>query len=663
MLTIKKLSKNYVLSKEAIEKVLKDISLEIPQGEFLAIYGPSGCGKSTLLNIIGGLDQKYEGDVSFQTQRLKNMSEVQLARYRKENIGFVFQNFNLISHISILENILIPLKLNKETKNAEAKALSLLADVGLADFAKKKPAQLSGGQKQRVAIARALVNNPSILIADEPTGALDSESQNVVLDILRKLADKGKTVIVVTHNDEVVKYADRIIHLKDGKIIDEKIMTKVKEAVTEEVQNRYHFTFLKALKIAVSNFKQRKFRNFLVSLGTSIGLTGILLSLGLGAGIVTKINADMNSGKVPTQIQIMPQAEKKGSGILNIDDVNEIKKIVGQENIKYFELPFNITVNKFQIDTHVLDTKDEFPAYAQIKSHYSTTDISVSANTESQLVAGELLKDVNETGISITTQMIDDFNAADNTNMKPSDLIGKKIAFEIIQQLPDGSGMKKVMHETVIKRVLKSEKQKAEENSFMSIAEMDSVIKQHGLQKNTATAVLQLNDPNKNKEISDKLNNTKKYVALSSQGIFDIVIQFIKIIQGLLAFMSSQAVIVAVVMIGIVLYISVIERTREIGVLKAVGYKNFFVAQIFLGEAFLINAIANICGIIFAFSIGSLINYIVSNFITGIGNVYEMQINIVLLVFAISTMLTLLAAIIPSRKAIKLDPATSLRYE
>ena len=221
ILTIDHISKYYNLDGTNPERALNDVTLEIAPGKITAIYGPSGCGKTSLLSIISGLDSQYQGNLYFKNQNMRDFSERDLTYFRKAHIGFVFQNFNLISHQSVLENVKMPLYVKNMTDKEMVKiAERELSRLGIGDFIKKNVKQLSGGQKQRVAIARALVNNPEMIVADEPTGSLDSQSQENVLEIFKELAEAGKTVIIVTHNPEVADYADVVIKMKDGEVVE-----------------------------------------------------------------------------------------------------------------------------------------------------------------------------------------------------------------------------------------------------------------------------------------------------------------------------------------------------------------------------------------------------------------------------------------------------------
>ena len=222
ILSIKNISKFYVLDGNNKEQALRNINLKIAEGKITAIYGPSGCGKTSLLNIISGLDREYEGILDFKGESLKELSEVELTQFRKDNIGFVFQSFNLIPHQSVLDNVKLPLYVKDlSDKEMTRIAQEQLHNLGMEPFMAKNVKQLSGGQKQRVAIARALVNQPDMIVADEPTGSLDSQSQEIVLEVFKNLAQAGKTVLIVTHNPEVTEYADVIIKMKDGEVVEE----------------------------------------------------------------------------------------------------------------------------------------------------------------------------------------------------------------------------------------------------------------------------------------------------------------------------------------------------------------------------------------------------------------------------------------------------------
>jgi len=220
MISIKGLSKAYGSVDTSLLVVLKNITLNIQQGEFVAIMGPSGSGKSTLLNVIGCLDTFDAGEYQFNKQSVKQLDKDALAEHRLKNMGFVFQSFNLIPQLTALENVELPMLYTRTKKlKRQELATNRLTELGLADRTTHKPNELSGGQQQRVAIARALINDPAVLIADEPTGSLDTENGLDIMNLFQSLNRAGKTIVMVTHEDEIAAFATRVILMRDGKIV------------------------------------------------------------------------------------------------------------------------------------------------------------------------------------------------------------------------------------------------------------------------------------------------------------------------------------------------------------------------------------------------------------------------------------------------------------
>ena len=288
MLQIRDICKEYRTG-SLVQKALDKVSLNLRDNEFVAILGPSGSGKTTLLNIIGGLDRYDSGDLVINGISTKKYRDRDWDSYRNHTIGFVFQSYNLIPHQTILANVELALTISGIGKSERRRrARQALAQVGLGEQVHKKPNQLSGGQMQRVAIARALVNDPDILLADEPTGALDSETSVQVMELLKEVAS-DRLVVMVTHNPELAQeYATRIVNLKDGKIIsdsDEYVIREKMEPPEHRNMGKASMSFFTALSLSFNNLKTKKARTLLTAFAGSIGIIGIALILSLSTGV------------------------------------------------------------------------------------------------------------------------------------------------------------------------------------------------------------------------------------------------------------------------------------------------------------------------------------------------------------------------------------------
>lgn len=292
MLKLKNIKKTYVSGDEKVE-ALKGINIEFRKSEFVSILGQSGCGKTTLLNIIGGLDRYTSGDLIINGKSTKDFKDRDWDAYRNYSVGFVFQSYNLIGHQTVLSNVELALTISGVSrKERKQRAIKALEEVGLKEQIHKRPNQLSGGQMQRVAIARALVNNPDIILADEPTGALDTKTSVQVMEILKKIS-KDKLIIMVTHNPELAeKYSSRIIKILDGKITDDSdpIEHQKEEKKKDTKKRRTSMKFLTALRLSLNNLMTKKGRTILTSFAGSIGIIGIALILAISTGVQNYIN-------------------------------------------------------------------------------------------------------------------------------------------------------------------------------------------------------------------------------------------------------------------------------------------------------------------------------------------------------------------------------------
>ena len=322
MLRICDIHKKYVTG-ELVQTALDGVSLTLRDNEFVAILGPSGSGKTTLLNVIGGLDRYDSGDLIINGISTKKYSDRDWDSYRNHTVGFVFQSYNLIPHQTVLSNVELALTISGISRAERKKrAAQALTDVGLGDQLHKRPNQMSGGQMQRVAIARALVNNPDILLADEPTGALDSETSVQVMELLKEVS-KDRLVVMVTHNPELAEeYANRIVRVRDGRVIDDTNPYLVEQEGEESAQHKNmgkaSMSFLTALSLSFNNLRTKKGRTILTAFAGSIGIIGIALILSLSTGFqayVDQIQEDTLSN-YPLSRMGEQQRREVGEGLL-----------------------------------------------------------------------------------------------------------------------------------------------------------------------------------------------------------------------------------------------------------------------------------------------------------------------------------------------------------
>ncbi len=345
-LIIKNVNKTYKLENKETFDALTDINISFNKGELVSIIGESGSGKSTLMNLIGGLDSDFTGEILVDGVNICGMKDKQLDAYRKNKVGFVFQSFNLIPHLSILDNVTIALTLsNVSKKEREKRAKQMLTLVGLKAHMKKKPNQLSGGQKQRVAIARALINDPEIILADEPTGALDSGTTLQILELLKKIAEEeNKLVIMVTHSDKVASVSSRVVEISDGRIVSDKKNPNYSRTYKKTSSNTQSFdkktksnlSLLQAIRLSFHNMTASKTKNFLMAFGVGIGIASLIIMMCFSSGITDFITDTMKSYSDPTIASISKNSEDDDSNFSffspNMFEDEEITSLIEELN-------------------------------------------------------------------------------------------------------------------------------------------------------------------------------------------------------------------------------------------------------------------------------------------------------------------------------------------
>lgn len=435
MLQIKNISKQYQTG-ELIQTALNDVSLNFRDNEFVSILGPSGSGKTTLLNIIGGLDRYDSGDLIINNVSTKNYKDRDWDSYRNHTIGFVFQSYNLIPHQTVLANVELALTIGGISRQErKEKALQALEKVGLREQSHKKPNQMSGGQMQRVAIARALVNNPDILLADEPTGALDTETSVQVMELLKEVA-KDRLVIMVTHNPELAEdYSTRIVRLKDGKIIDDTDSFSPEQGGIEPPKHKNlgkaSMSFLTALSLSLNNLMTKKARTILTAFAGSIGIIGIALILSLSTGFQNYINQIQEETLTSYPLGVYKETADMTSALLSMvsegkekDDTDIVEEqqfissmfsSVGSNDLK--SLNEYLSENKDKVDEMVTLTQYQYDVDPLVYTKNSSNEIAqLNPNTLLTSISGtgsSAIGMIQSSRSSVFNEMIDDQDTLD----------------------------------------------------------------------------------------------------------------------------------------------------------------------------------------------------------------------------------------------------------
>lgn len=437
MLSLKEIVKEYKTG-DTVVKALKGVSMDFRDNEFVSVLGPSGCGKTTLLNIVGGLDQYTSGDLVINEKSTKDFKDADWDSYRNHRVGFVFQSYNLIPHQTVLANVELALTLSGVSKSERRKrAVDALEQVGLGDQLHKKPNQMSGGQMQRVAIARALVNDPDILLADEPTGALDTQTSVQVMEILKKIS-KDKLIVMVTHNPELAEsYSTRIIKLLDGEVVSdsdpftcpepkkqEELDKKAakKAAKAERKKLKTSMSFLTALSLSKNNLLTKKARTILTSFAGSIGIIGIALILSLSNGVQVYID-QVQSDTLSSYPLTITKATTSTESMMKIMAEGRDKKDVDHDKDKvYSQNRMSKLINTYMSETKINDlekfkkfldgNKDIEKYVTSIQYSYSTTpyiynnDTSKGVEQVNPSTIGEYMGMGESFGMSATMESV-----------------------------------------------------------------------------------------------------------------------------------------------------------------------------------------------------------------------------------------------------------------
>lgn len=626
LLRVANLKKSYKITKTQKQDVLKGVDIEFKSGDLVALLGESGCGKSTLLNILGGLDNDYSGSVIIKDEFIRDFTEKQMDDYRKKRVGLIFQNYNLIPHMTIKENVEIAMEMSDIKPKLRAKrTMELLKMMGLSKQATKLPNQLSGGQKQRVAIARALANNPTIILADEPTGALDEESTQIVMDILKRVAQSGKLVIIVTHSDKIASQCGRVLKMENGIIVSDDKVSKIKIDVKRDKEIKPRSIKTKDIaKLSVKNVWQKKSRSILVSLGLSIGMAAVLLFLCLGSGLTAYVKNVFAENILSTKLVVTYSSNSNFSS----SDVSKIKKLDGVKSIT--ETYTNYSAKYSYNNSEGADLN-------RLQCYYNNI-------FEPKILYGSLKNDTEDKLYIIINETL----AAS---------IGEGSLIAAVGQEITVTG--KTTQTFVISGIYSDVfNDSMKNNAFISESAMKKLMDTSSLSINTL--YVNAKDVTFVEDLQSAITKMRYKVDMEKIPA-GTILSYIDIGTTILMAVSGVSMVVSAIMIFIVQYISVSERMKEIGILRAVGARKRDIRKLFIFEAGLIGMVGGILSILFCLAITlltnivcvatlkyALISYNVLYYLAGL---------------AVSVLVSMLAGIAPAIRASDLDPVESLRAE
>ncbi len=662
MIEINNIRKSYKMGNQTLD-ILKGIHLTIDDGDFVAIMGPSGSGKSTLMNILGLLDTPSEGSYKFNLVEVSKLNEDELALLRRNEIGFIIQQFHLLPRISALQNVALPLLYSKAFSKVE-RPLELLKKVSLSDRGHHRPNELSGGQQQRVAIARALVNNPKMILADEPTGNLDSQSEREIMNILKDLNSSGMTVVIVTHEESIGAQAKRLIRMRDGQILSDtrftnefsdpgKNLRRLTKAPTDSVtsntlSSNSRLDLLNSLDYLNQGLKtliSNKVRTALSMLGILIGVAAVVAMLALGRG---------------AQKAIEEQLASLGSNLLNIRPGNVRVAGVTQESGAANRLSYE--------DTAILQTqiKSIVEISAQVNSRAQTTAKGKNWNTQIQGTSAawasmhSALPDIGRY-----------FTEDENSKRTRVAVIGETIRRELFgDQIPIGEMIKLNRVNFQIIGILpeKGSNGFRDQDDVINIPVLTAMKRLMG--RDNVELIETHIDKSENIEAAQAsilgLLSSQHKIPLSQQAEAFTIRNMAEIQAALQSSSNTMSMLLAAIAaisllvggIGImnIMLVSVTERTKEIGLRKAVGARRIDILAQFLSESVVISAVGGCCGVLLGWLITTLLSSLA-------GWATVISLDSTLLALGFSAFIGIVFGVYPARKAAHLNPIDALRFE
>lgn len=652
MIELQNITKTYKMG-DTLVHALRGVNLKIEDGDFVAIMGPSGSGKSTMTNILGLLDVPTSGSYKFNEREVSKLSEDDLSILRREEIGFIFQQFNLLPRLSASENVALPLLYSQHNIDLNL-AQELLTKVGLGARSHHRPNELSGGQQQRVAIARSLVNRPKMILADEPTGNLDSHSEKEIMAILKDLNSQGITVVIITHEEEVGKQANRLIRMRDGEIQSDERRVDLPK-ITPEKTTKSHFIdnltskeifeyFSQGYKTLVAN----KVRTCLSMLGILIGVAAVVATLAIGNGAqkaIEKQLSSLGSNLIvlrPGAVRVAGVTQESGATTrLTIEDAAAIKEnvesvktispnVTGQTHVTYLNKNWS---------TKVIGS---MPSYAKIHA--------------AEPIAGRFFNEEENTkrlrvALIGTSVMRELFGEDGNVNPVGEMIKINKINFQIIGILPQKGANGWQDQDDVIIIPLTTAMRRLFGKNYVDSIDIEAT-------DSASTDAMQ-------DEILDLMYSRKRVPISGRKDAFQIrnmadvkaaLEESNKTMSILLSSIAAISLLVGGIGIMNIMLVSVTERTKEIGLRKAIGARRRDILMQFLAESVVVSVIGGLAGIILGVS-GAKILSLLAGWDTLI------SIQSIILAFSFSVFIGLLFGIYPAKKAAILAPIEALRYE
>ncbi|KRM55450.1 ABC transporter ATP-binding protein/permease [Lacticaseibacillus sharpeae] len=777
MLELKHIKKYYQVG-DTLTKAQDDVSVAFRKQEFVAILGPSGSGKTTMLNIIGGLDRYDSGDLLIKGKSTKTFKDSDWDAYRNNSVGFIFQSYNIITHLSIIDNVEMGMTLSGvDAATKRKKAEDALIRVGLKEHMHKKPTQLSGGQMQRVAIARAIANDPEILLADEPTGALDSETSQEIMKLIKELS-KERLVIMVTHNPDLAyQYADRIIKFADGQIQDDSHPHVEGDKEDDFKLKRTKMSYITALRLSFNNIRTKKGRTFLTMFASSIGIIGIAIVLALSNGFQKQIDKTQAETLSTMPVTISPVGTDTSAAMESTSRSKSFSKNkyvtaetsaadkaqhVNKLNTKYLNyvngmsktLAKNIAVTYGTGMNLVRDANGKYQTVKFSNANPDSNTTDTSAMMAAATGVGGSVYPIDRNGnqsflkknykvlngayptkdtdivLVVDRDNVVNINALKNLGFKVkenqkfdySKLVGKTVKLvtnnDYYTKLPTGNFMpgtdykamagksntktltitavvrvrskksdgllasgiaysdqltKTVLNENKNSAIVKA--QKATNKNVMTGETMDATTASSmltvlgGSKTPSSIQIYPTNFKDKDKVLDylDKFNKGKskkdKVIYTDMAGtVSDMTGGLMDAITYVLVAFAGISLVTSMIMIAIITYTSVLERTKEIGVLKALGARKKDITRVFDAETAILGVGAGVLGIIIAWLCTFPINAVLLG-MTDLSNVAVLNPVHAIVLVIISTVLTILGGHVPARMAAKKDAAQALRAE